>query len=162
MKFNNYKNSYNSNLRDIFDKMNRNSKKAGLAQMTPPTQDILLDPTGAKYLKRQGMYFTRAGLESGRYKREKNEKYRENYIKALEKLPNKNKWAGIIGRISLLNTTEDIWNVLPPLKDWYPQKKLFKGSDLPSVASYKGETDIDLLQEALYADLDESLTINGV
>ena len=162
MNYNNFNKNYNQQLKEIFNRMNANSKKVGIVQMTPPTPKILLDPMGKEFARRQQMYYTRAGIESGRYKREKNEKYRDNYIKALEKLPNKEMWRGMIGRIMLLQTDEDIWNVLPPLKDWYPQKKLFKGSSLPSVPSYKGETDIDLLTELLYNDLDESLTLNGV
>lgn len=162
MGFNNYKNSKNYRLNDLFAKLNEISKKAGLAKMTTPSPKILLDGTGKEYLRRQKMYFTRAGVESGRYLREKNETFRTNYMRALAKLPNQQIWRPLIQRILKLDISENLWDVLPPLKDWYPQKKLFKGSDLPSVASYKGETDIDLLQDALKADLEESLNLLGV
>lgn len=154
---------YSNRAKEIYDEQQKLSKEAGIMKMNLPTPNLLFDPYGKEFEQRQKMLFNRSGLKSGRYLTEKNQRYKDAYIDQLKSFAKSDKsWNPIIDRIKKIRIDQPLWNVLPPLKDWYPQKKLFKGSSQSAIAQYKGETEMDMLQLYLYSDLIEILDLLGV
>lgn len=158
---------FNIGVQKTIERQTQLGKRWGLQPMTPPTEEMLLDPTGSAIGRREQQFYTRAGLESGRYLRTKNEQYIDNYISALEKFANKNLWEDTIERMKKFKEEKlfDIINddflgdVFPPLNDWYPSNKGYsKGERI----SYQGHIDIDLVSERLKSDIEWTLDILGV
>lgn len=156
-----------TSIKELFVKQRELSLKHGLQPITPPSPDILFDPSGEEARRRSYQFFQRAGLTSGRYLEEKNNKYLDNYIKALNKYPDKDFWADTIERLKELKANKNIMHsgdflgdILPPMNDWYPSSKGLKRGkgSLP----YKGMVDIDLASTNLNADLNEAMDILGV
>lgn len=159
--------NFNVSVAPTIERQTQLGKRWGLQPMSAPTEEMLLDPTGATIGRREQQFYTRAGLESGRYLRTKNELYIDNYIKALEQFANKDLWKDTIDRMKKFKDEKlfDIINddflgdVFPPLNDWYPSNKGYaKGERV----SYQGHIDIDLVSERLKSDIEWTLDILGV
>ena len=161
--------NYNASteVKDLFIKQANLSKKHGLQPILPPSPDILFDPNGEEVKRRAYQFFQRAGLTSGRYLEEKNSKYIDNYVKALEKYPDKEFWKDTIERLkdikknkNIMHSGDFLGDILPPMNDWYPSNKGIKRGRTKFF--YKGEVDIDVASTNLNNDLNEAMDILGV
>lgn len=157
----------NEQAKILMEERATNARKVGLQPLKPPSPDILFDPTGAEAQRRAYQWFQRAGITSGRYLEERNNQYLNNYLKALEKYPNKKLWEDTIARLkelknnkNLMHSGDFIGDILPPMNDWYPSNKGFNRRS--SVFHYKDITNIDTAQVTLIDDITEALDILGV
>ena len=160
------KGKFSMNVAPIVERQTELGKKYGLVAMTPPPPELLFDPTGRDVERRSKQWYSRAGLESGRYLETKNETFIKNYLSALNAFPDSDYWKYTIERMKnfikekedYIQFTDFLGDVFPPLSDWYPSNKGYtKGKQI----SYKDNINIDLSSKVLRSDIEEVFDIFG-